>query len=80
MKYIHLISCTFFGVLASVDIKVRLVGGRSDFEGLIEVYYNNEWGIVCDDYFDYRDAQVFCYMLGYERYHIDVQCCLKHKK
>ena len=75
--------CVLFGVLASPDanpdIKVRLVGGSSDLEGIVEVYYNNEWGTVCDDLFGTYEAQVFCYMLGYERYHIDVSCCPKHK-
>lgn len=29
-----------------------------------EVYYQNQWGTICDDYFDLGDAMVFCRSLG----------------
>ena len=45
---------------------MRLVNGSTENEGRIEVRKNNEsWGIVCDDFFDINDGDVFCKMLGY---------------
>lgn len=49
-------------------LAVRLVNGRYNWEGRVEVYHGGQWGSICDDNFDRQDAQVICSMLGYGRY------------
>ena len=39
---------------------VRLAGSGLPHEGRLEVYYDDTWGTVCDDYFDDKDATVAC--------------------
>ncbi|XP_071819929.1 scavenger receptor cysteine-rich domain-containing group B protein-like isoform X3 [Apostichopus japonicus] len=67
-------SCSHYediGLQCTHDIvsgDVRLINGiYTPDEGTVQIYYNNEWGTICDDSFDLQDGHVICRQLGYSR-------------
>ena len=47
------------------QFSIRLVGGRQSNEGRVQIFFNNQWGSVCNHEWDFNDTRVTCRQLGY---------------
>lgn len=57
-----------FSVEGSHDeYSIQLSNGTAPNEGRVEVNYQGQWGLVCDDFWEINDANVVCRELGYIR-------------
>lgn len=67
-------SCVIFAFLLhfsnsdSTSKGVRLVGGKNQMEGRVEIYFNGQWGTICDNHRDWsvqgdKEATVLCRQL-----------------
>jgi len=50
--------------LACIDEDIRLVGGTSANEGIVELCYEEVWRTACDANWDRNSALVACRQLG----------------
>ena len=58
----HCIMCT----VSCDDGDLRLVGGETEYEGLLEVCFSQRWGTVNGDGWSVIDTQVACRQLGFD--------------
>lgn len=57
----------YAGVLCHTGsaLEFRISGEEQDHFGRVEVLVDNQWGTLCDIYWDMRDASVMCRTMGY---------------
>ena len=57
-------SFAFHNVIAATSGDLRLAGGGATY-GRVEIFYNKEWGTICDNGWDDHEAAIVCRHLGF---------------
>ncbi|KAF7996923.1 hypothetical protein HCN44_002569 [Aphidius gifuensis] len=52
--------------LKKKDGAVKLVGGKYNNEGNVEILHEGKWGNICDDEWDHLEATIVCRQLGFD--------------
>ena len=47
---------------------LRLYGGNTRYDGILEIYYSNRWGSICDDGWSSVASRVACRQMDYLGY------------
>ena len=45
--------------------QIKLTGGKSEYEGRVEICYAGSWSTVCPSSWDNNEANVVCRQLGF---------------
>ena len=53
----HSVHNVSIATYSSSPARVRLTDGSNQFEGRVEIYYNQRWGTVCADSWDIVDTK-----------------------
>ena len=51
--------------ITCINGAIRLADGLTEYEGRVEICYDNHWGGVCGNSWDSREATVVCRQLGH---------------
>ena len=62
----------FLFLFISITEKIRLTGDNGQ-RGRLEVYFDGEWGSVCNDNFGEREGKVVCNQLGFRNADVDIE-------
>ena len=69
LSNIYVLCTTYFTIVQTFTepTELRLAGGTDKYSGRVEVFVKgaNQWGTICDDYWDEDDAKVVCRQLGF---------------
>ena len=52
--------------------RLRLQNGTHNQSGRVEVYFEDKWNAICDEFFNDKAATVVCKMLGFNPKYVHV--------
>ena len=63
-NWFHVVELVHYLCVYFLDIRLVDIDGMSKYHGRVEIFHDGEWGSVCDDDWDYHQADVVCRQLG----------------
>ncbi|VDI01206.1 Hypothetical predicted protein, partial [Mytilus galloprovincialis] len=59
-----MLGCIVSTSSSSDESPIRFEGGKTKYEGRVEIFHSGHWGTICSRNFDQSDAKVICGMIG----------------